>query len=72
MTQVAFMAGAFNVDGDIGVEVQQCAPLEMTSAIDDVGSAPWVASDSVVSWCWGQRRRFECGVDLLLCVDFWG
>lgn len=44
VTQVAFMAGAFDVDGDFGVEVQQCAPLEVTSTIDDVGSAPRVCS----------------------------
>lgn len=42
VTKVAFVAGAFDVDGDVGVEVQQCAPLAVTSAIDDVGSAPRV------------------------------
>lgn len=42
VTKVAFMAGAFDVDGDDGLEVQQCALLAVTSAIDDVGSAPRV------------------------------
>lgn len=42
MTQLAFMAGAFDVDGDVGVAVQQCARLEVTSAVDDFGSAPRV------------------------------
>lgn len=42
LTKVAFMAGAFDIDGDVGVEVQQCALLAVTSAIDDVGSAPRV------------------------------
>lgn len=41
-TKLAFMAGAFDVDNDVGVEVQQRASLAVTSAIDDVGSGPRV------------------------------
>lgn len=40
-TKLAILVGAFDVDGDVGVDVQERTPLVAISASYDAGSAPW-------------------------------